>query len=154
MKKIIILSMLCFVVLMQGCTAITTKGDPIERVVKIEKMEKHTLYVKANNWMVDTFNDAKSVVQFTDKESGTISGRYLLGTISAASQYGPARYAYASIKIKVKDNASKIVVTPESFTYMKGNMYSLYSEQEVKRDVDALLASFESSMKEKDDSDW
>jgi hypothetical protein len=138
--------------LVQGCAIITTKSIPVEKVVKIENTKKNTLYVRANNWMVESFNNAKSVVQFTDKESGTISGRYLLGTV--ANEYGPARYAYASIKIQVKDNASKITIKPESFTYAKGNMYTLYTEEEAQRDINSLLVSFEDSMQKVENADW
>ena len=151
------LGVLCFSVLVQSCTTITvttTKSVPIERVVKVKGAEKHALYVKANNWMVDVFKNAKSVVQFADKESGTISGKYLLGTVFTANQYGPAVHAYASIRIQVKDGAARLVVTPEPFSYIEGNMYSLYSEQDANRDADALLVSFESAMKMEDNSDW
>ncbi|WP_236984860.1 DUF4468 domain-containing protein [Marinagarivorans cellulosilyticus] len=133
---------------------VTTESVPSERVVEVDGAEKDTLYVRANNWMVDAFNNADSVVQFTDKESGTISGRYLLGTVSNASEYGPARRAYATIKVRVKDGASKITVTPESFTYAKGNIYTLYTEEDAKRDVDALLFSFETAMKKSEDDEW
>ncbi|MCP4802902.1 MAG: DUF4468 domain-containing protein [Bacteroidetes bacterium] len=154
MKKVIMLSVLCFAMLAQGCAMITTKSIPVEKIVKIENTKKNTLYVRANNWMVESFNNAKSVIQFTDKESGTISGRYLLGTVTNANEYGPARYAYANIKIQVKDNASKITIKPESFTYAKGNMYTLYTEKEAQRDINSLLASFEDSMQKVENSDW
>jgi hypothetical protein len=140
--------------LAQGCASVTTQSSTIDKVVTIDGTKKNALYVKANNWMVQSFNSAKSVVQFTDKESGTISGRYLLGTVSAASEYGPARHVYAGIKIQVKDGASKITINPESFVYSKGNPYTLYTEENVERDVNALLVSFEKAMKNTDDSDW
>lgn len=104
--------------------------------------------------MVDTFNNAESVIQFSDKESGSISGRYLLGTVVAPSQYGSGTKAYATIKIKVKDGAAKIIVTPESFTYAKGNMYTLYTEENAQSDILNLINSFKISMGTKEDNSW
>ena len=104
--------------------------------------------------MVEAFNDAKSVVQFTDKESGTITGKYYLSPIKAATQYGPRTDAYAIINIQVKDDASKITVTPEEFQYMKGNMYTLYKEEDAKNKINSLISSFEESIVEEDNSDW
>jgi len=153
-KKFTTLYVIIFSLFMQGCAAITTQSLPVIKVVKIADTKKNTLYVRVNNWMVDTFKNAESVIQFSDKEAGVISGRYLLGTVSRASQYGAANYAYASIKVIVKDNASKITVIPESFTYAQGNMYTLYTEKEVKRDVDYLIASFDKAMNEVESSDW
>ncbi len=154
MKKIIVFLVLLVVLIIQGCAMITTKSVPVDRVVKAENTSKEQLYVRANNWVVDTFNNAKSVIQFSDKESGTISGRYLLSTVVRANEYGPARYAYASIKIKVKDGATKITIKPESFTYAEGNMYTLYTEEDAKRDVNSLLGSFSNYMKKEEDENW
>ncbi len=154
MRKLAILWLISFIVIIQGCATITTESVPAERVVNIPDAEKSALYVRANNWMVDTFNNAESVVQFSDKESGTISGRYLLGTIVNANEYGPARRAYATIKLRVKDGASKITVTPESFSYAQGNIYTLYTQEDAKRDINQLLSSFETAMKRKEDNDW
>lgn len=47
----------------------------------------------------------------------------------------------------MKDGATKITIKPESFIYAEGNMYTLYIEKDVKRDVDALMVSFSTAMK-------
>lgn len=104
--------------------------------------------------MVTAFNNADSVIQFTDKETGTITGKYLLGTISQANQYGPANRAFAIIQIQVKDGASKITITPDSFRYAKGNPYTLYTGENVEEDINALILSFEMAIKQKEDDDW
>ena len=57
-----------------GCGTLTMPTTPIVKVVPVEKEKQNSLYVKASNWMVETFNNSKSVIQFRDKESGTISG--------------------------------------------------------------------------------
>ena len=153
MRKIAGLMIIGVLALIQGCATITTESVPVEKVVNVASAEKNTLYVRANNWMVEAFNNAESVIQFTDKESGTISGRYLLGTVFNAGN-GPVRRAYATIKVRVKDDAAKISVTPESFSYAKGNIYTLYTEVDAKRDIDKLINSFEIAMKRTEDNDW
>ena len=49
---------------------------------------KNELYIKANQWMVKTFNNAKSVIQFQDKEAGKIMGKYLMHNYSFTGLYG------------------------------------------------------------------
>ena len=155
MRKLIFLPVLTILILtFQSCAVITTESKPVTKVVNVENTTQNELYVRANNWMVSAFNNAESVIQFSDKESGTITGRYLLGTITNANEYGPARRAYATIKIQVKDNASKITITPESFKYAKGNPYTLYTKEKADADINDLILSFEQNIILKEDTDW
>lgn len=154
MRKFSVVIMLSIMALVQGCTTITTKSVPVEKVVNVDNEKQNEIYIKANNWMVDTFNNADSVVQFTDKESGTISGRYLLGTVMTKHDSIPARYAYATIKIRVKDGATKITIKPEPFSYPKGHPYTLYTEEDAQRDINSLITSFEKSMNKVEDNNW
>lgn len=152
MKKLFLLTV--FLLILQSCAVVTTESKPIIKVVQIEDATKNELYVRANNWMVSAFNNAESVIQFTDKESGTITGKYLLGTITQASKYAPANNAFAIIQIQVKDGASKITITPDSFRYAKGNPYTLYTEEKAMEDINLLLISFEQTIVQEEDKDW
>jgi len=155
MRKLLLLPVLTLLIFsVQSCAVITTESKPVTKVVNIEGATQNDLYVRANNWMVGAFNNAESVIQFTDKETGTITGKYLLATISQASQYGPANRAFAIIQIQVKDGASKITITPDSFKYAKGHPYTLYSGEKAEEDINALMISFEQSIKQKEDKDW
>ena len=127
MKKISKLILITFLIVgIQSCAIVTYEGTPEVKVVQVEKENQNQLFVKANNWMVERFNNAESVIQFSDKESGTISGKYLLGTVTNPNEYGPGSKAWAMIKVQVKDNAARITITPDSFKYAKGNPYTLY----------------------------
>jgi uncharacterized protein YceK len=160
MKKVLFIVPCFFILLiMQGCgsmvgTKASADGTPVVKVIPVENVSQNKLYVRANNWMVGAFTDAKSVVQFSDKESGTITGKYYLSPITASTQYGAGTDAYALINIQVKDGASKITITPDAFDYMKGNMYTLYSEDRAKGKMTAIVASFEEAIQKKDNSDW
>ena len=157
MKKLLLLPVLLAFV---GCASLmgtkTESNLPTqERTLELNG-NKNELYVKANTWMVENFKSAKSVIQFSDKESGTVMGRYYLADISATGNQNDnyvSSSAYAVIKLLVKDNAAKIEIAPEKVTYMKGNMYNLYDEQKAKESIDGLLVSFEDYMKQ-DSSDW
>ena len=155
MKRII--TFVFLVIFMQGCSSfevVTTKSIPVEKIIYIKGEAQNSLFVKANNWMVNNFKNAKSVVQFTDKESGNVSGRYLLSMVMPASDYAPASYAYATINIKVKDGAAKIIITPESFVYVKNNMFTYYTEEQSQKDVNSLIDSFSTSIKIAEDNNW
>mgnify|MGYP001153032246 CR=1 FL=1 len=155
MRKLLYLPVLTLLILtFQSCAVITTESKPVTKVVNVEGATKTELYVRANNWMVSAFNNAESVIQFTDKETGTITGKYLLGTVTQANQYGPANRAFAIIQIQVKDGASKITITPDSFRYAKGNPYTLYTGEKAEEDINALMVSFEQAIKQKEDNDW
>lgn len=138
----------------QSCKMITTESTPVTKVVQIENATKNDLYIKANNWMVSAFNNAKSVIQFTDKESGTITGKYLLGSVVASDRFGPGRDVFAIINIQVKDGASKITITPESFVYAKGNPYTLYTEANAENDIEKLILAFERAIQTEISDDW
>jgi len=49
-------------------------------VVLVEDMSKDTLFTKVNMWFVDAFKSAESVIQYSDKESGVIKGKYVGNT--------------------------------------------------------------------------
>jgi hypothetical protein len=67
-------------------------------------------YIKANEWMVETFNDPGSVIQFTDKESGIVKGKYVMLNDESNT-------FYAIITLRVKDNAYRIEIDPPSGMY-------------------------------------
>lgn len=79
---------------------------------------KDQLYLKANNWMIETFNNAESVIQHTDKEEGVIIGKYLMHGSSVAGIYGNVdTRVYAIIDIRVKDGKSRIEIKPQDQWY-------------------------------------
>ena len=66
------------------------------------------LYLRANSWMISTFNDAESVIQHSDKEEGVIIGRYLMnGTVSAGMYGSVDTRVYAVIDIRVRDDRAR-----------------------------------------------
>jgi len=133
--------------------------DLPDTVKQVEVNEsKNELFVKANNWMVETFIDAKSVIQFTDKESGTVTGKYLLKSEyvnlnTLNSRVSPE--VYAIIKIQVKDGASQITINPSEFEQYETQNITLretyYSKVQAEKRINELTDSFIAYMRKKTD---
>lgn len=82
---------------------------------KIDSIEgsQSQLFTKANEWVAKSFNDAKSVIQMSDKESGKIVGK---GVMSSQSSMGAligssTIYVKYTITITVKEGRYKVDLT-------------------------------------------
>lgn len=111
---------LLLIVLLPSCVAtqplqLNYKDYTLEKEISSTK-GKNDLFIIANSWMVETFNNATNVIQFSDKEAGMIKGRYLMGgSISSASTYVPEidRRVFAIITVQVRDSLTKITIAPQ-----------------------------------------
>ena len=155
MKKILFIGIvLLSIIVLQSCG--TTKPvviEPVVKVVKIEGKSQKELYIRANTWMVETFKNADSVIQFSDKENGIVTGKYLLSTLGleGSGMSAKQKNVFALIKIQVKDGASKITISPDSFMqYMNKN----YTKAKAQIDIESLILDFEKSIKETESNDW
>lgn len=125
------------------------------------KATKNSNFIKANEWMVETFNDAESVIQFTDKEAGIVKGKYIMrkGSVTAGL-YGTSTTVepfYAIITIRVKDKACRIEIDPPSGMYTQKAMDVEYgfTPEQFNLETDVLLADFEKAMLSKSvNEDW
>jgi hypothetical protein len=82
-----------------------------EQVIDVPNLSKTEIYIKANAWFVETFNSAESVIEFQDKESGKIMGKYVF-------QYDEGVYHYVvrqTISIDTRDNKARIVINDPYF---------------------------------------
>jgi hypothetical protein len=116
--------------------------EPVEKSFEANG-SKSELYVRANTWFVDTFNSAKMVVQFADKEEGVITGKYMMApkwAYNGVSVYQNGGYL-AIIQIQVKDGATKITVKPEPF-----NSNRHFSQIDVMNKIRPLINDYISYM--------
>ncbi|MDT0649748.1 DUF4468 domain-containing protein [Autumnicola edwardsiae] len=107
---------------------------------------KDDLYVQVNNWMIDSFENAKSVIDFSDKEAGIITGKYLIGEVYSASNNYGLTDVYATVRVQIKDDYAKLTVTPENYQYIDSGDVSEDHKlpvEKVNRQVNTLLESFE-----------
>ena len=80
--KVLTYLILAFTVIMSnGCgTMMGAKADEslrsMEIIYEYPGKTKEQLYITANTWFVEVFNSSESVIEFQDKESGKIAGKY------------------------------------------------------------------------------
>ena len=129
--------------------------NQVSRDIQLSE-QKDKLYVRANNWLVENFDSAKSVVQFRDKEEGIITGRYLLKTLGEYTTYGDSRnYVYSIIKLQVKDGAARITIDPEDYetnTSKFSKEQYVYDKDQATIEINELITGFEYYMKNHIDS--
>lgn len=159
-NKITFISLLLIALVLPSCfaqyqTISFSETDRVSMIFDDLNGTQTELYIKANDWMVSTFVDATSVIQFSDKESGVLMGKYLLnGEVRSAGYMTIDTRVYAKIDIRVKDNKAKIEIEPiGSWQYdPSGRTIYNYSKMDALLDMSALAQSLESRLRQaKDD---
>jgi hypothetical protein len=151
--RFITITSLMVITMLSGCMTASTLIFPAEEnhVEVFEDIDgtKDQIYLKANNWMIETFNDAESVIQHNDKQEGVIIGKYKMFGTTQTSPYGTAdSRVYAIIDIRVKDNKARIEIKPQSKWYYDASGMSIYSysKQDALKDMQKLAESFHQSI--------
>jgi len=126
------------------------------KVINLDK-SKDELYTKSNYWLIEKFNNAKSVIQYTDKDNGVLVGKFLLGRIikkgsNSSSQFPD--HIYSIIKIQVKDNGAKITIKTDGYSYLD-NFAVLenhkLTQQKAEVLIENLITSYENYIKTTND---
>lgn len=110
---------------------------------------KDQLYLKANNWVIETFNNAESVIQHSDKEEGVIIGKYLMSGLVQGNMYATAdSRVYAIIDIRVKENKARVEIKPQGqWRYDASGMTIFnYSKEEAKEEMRQLAHSLHDAL--------
>lgn len=83
-------------------------------VIKVDSTSKNSLYSSAQLWFVETFKDAKSVIQLQDKENGELIGKGLF--------YIPTnRFGYTAIGLGIVRFQVQISVKEGRYKYSFSN---------------------------------
>lgn len=154
MKKLFIPSicLICFLFLNSCITSQVQQSPPPRTANYDNQLDKSGNYVLANEWMVEAFNNAESVIQFTDKESGTIKGKYILkqAYISTSPYVASTSALSAIITLRVRDNKIRIEIDPptQGFSSRKymGVEYG-YTAPMFEGDASNLILDFQQRMK-------
>lgn len=109
-KYLIVLAVALFVFV--GCA--TSSGnvsvEPFQEVIEVADTSADELFIKANQWAVGAFNKANSVIEFSDKESGIITGKYVEDVITNVL-FGYHTKLTTIMNIETKDNKVRITLT-------------------------------------------
>lgn len=155
MKKILFIALIILTTSCVSVKTVTYEGEQTTKTIELAS-GKNSNYIKANEWMVETFGNAESVIQFVDKEAGIIKGKYMMYQGQTGSQYTPSTQSYfAMITLRVKDNAAKIEVDPiNKFTvtnYMGSKIG--FTPEMFKISAENLISDFQINMQNKSEND-
>lgn len=143
MKKLLLLGL----IILQACGANQQvfTANTLHKEVIYENLQKsqNELYILSNDWMVDAFINANSVIQFTDKEEGAIIGKYYL-TGQIINIYGSIndQRIYAKIDVRIQDNRVKLEVIPT--TDINASTHQIMA---LRTNIQGLFDSFENHLK-------
>ena len=132
---------------------ITGSSYEKSEIISVEGSSKDQIYIKANEWMVKIFNNAKSVIQFQDKEEGRIIGKYLLFSNLKSFQYGTVGGdIFAILNIYVKDGAAKISILPQGYWQYDPSGATIYSygPEQANTDINVLINDFKNFITKKE----
>lgn len=174
MKRINVATLIvACIVLLASCASteggevdINALTEGVQKIVEVPELSQNEIFVKANNWAVSAFSNADSVIEFSDKESGTITGKYAMryhgksATFWAGGDVAP----WTLMEINVKEGRARISLKLSSLDFYNGNgakfSSSNLSWHFVQADADvlterwtSLIADFEKALK-KEDVDW
>ena len=139
MKKLLLLIIAISFV---GCAPLKMVTEiKYEGIIEMPGKSKSELFGMSNEWMVKQFTDARSVIQFSNLEIGTISGKYLM-YYSPPSQYTIEINFYSIITIHVKDYKVQINIDPQGFLPRSWGV-EVYSMEQIKNDANRLILSYE-----------
>jgi hypothetical protein len=136
-----------------GC--VTTPPLQIEysKIIDVPKMSKNDLFVKVNLWAVGYFNKADSAIEYSDKESGTISGKFVGEQHTIYGGMAGLERSQNLFTISVKDEKVKLDLKPLGYIYYsnQGQRYeraksTIIKEADIIADYDATLASLKQAI--------
>lgn len=157
MKKLNIIVLVVFTLLLASCTTIkTSEVKGVTKVIEVSGASKDELFVKASSWLVDAFNSAKSVIQFSDKEAGVIKGKYRI----TFPQFLETGECEATFTVECKDGKCRLIID-DPYNFRADDIYSTRitnmtkeGYESVTNDINALCLSFEKYLKEEHDASW
>ncbi len=116
MKKILFI--LLPVVLVAGCASLTKPlSDEFTKTIIVETSHKNDKsFVIVNEWLTETINDARSSIEFSDKDDGKIIGDIIIETLSYDIKI--------NYNITIKDKKIRLILKPRGVSYKSTNWYT------------------------------
>jgi hypothetical protein len=102
MKKLFVGMAIVFMACRSSPPANLSEITTYSEVIDVPNVSMSDLYVRANLWFVDAFRSAKSVIEYSDKESGIIKGKYSF--LTSTGKW----WIISVITVEVRDGRYKI----------------------------------------------
>lgn len=148
MRKILLL--LIGLVLITSCVSyqtITAPSEPYSETMECTG-NKSELYDRVDEWIVSTFQNSESIIEFSDMEEGRIIGKYLLNSNASTTIYGQTigENIYALINIYIEDGAAKISIKPQNHWHYDPSGFRIYNSslEDNKAEIMALITDYPS----------
>ena len=165
MKKFSFLLNIFFIFALSSCAIIPSfvevKPVTLEEIVVVPNKNKIEIYAKARQWFTNYFISGESVIDYEDKESGTIIGKGIAdnGSVNIVAL---SRLNY-KVKVDTKDNKARIVVSLINYDIKVGddpykknsNMVTAKNQETAKATMEKTLSDLkEYLLSEEDSTDW
>lgn len=167
MKRLLILFSIILPVISFAQSEMPMKDGKVfyEVIDTIPNTSKIDLYNRSKIWFVNTFNNAKAVIQLDDKDAGVIMGKGVSVFDNGNIVTGSLRnYIDYTININIKDNKYRlqvydISVTNQSATYtpeycLKYPKMNKKKLERIDNDVQGTIASFKSAITKKSEDSF
>ncbi len=107
-----------------GCasTAQIVTIDEKSEIIEVQDQTKGQIFGNANKWAVKTFGSAESVLEYSNQEVGTISGKFIYPS-SDNFAYNGYSDVKSIITIECKDNKLRLTLQPIEMLYVRKNGY-------------------------------
>lgn len=130
MKNILIAGVLGFGLAVSGCMTMPTptdkKMDDVTEVIDVPNKTKVQIFEDSRIWIAQSFKSANNVIQYADKDTGSIIGKgnipYPCDGFVDCGAFGKDKVNF-TIKIDSKDNKARVTIsdiTRTNLTYVQG----------------------------------
>ncbi|MDQ1207285.1 hypothetical protein QE380_000208 [Acinetobacter baylyi] len=106
----------------------------ITQVIEVPNKAKDQIFEESKIWIAKSFKSANNVIQYADKETGSIVGKgnikYPCDGFIDCGAFGNDNVNF-TIKIDTKDNKARVVIsdiTRTNLTYVKGGVNNIGTE--------------------------
>lgn len=132
-----------------------------EEIDSIPNIQKGELYKKAKIWFVNTFNDAKAVLQLEDKENGQLIGKGNFDYLYSFALSSATWVCNFTVQIDCRDNKVRIKFYDISSHSMGEASAEYFNKHHDKKHIKAidngikgLIASFKSAIIKKTEDNF
>lgn len=126
MKKFLKAFLGIAILMFSSCATSKFAKNPLtyQEIIEVPNENKTALYIKINSVAVDMFNNADSVIQFSDKEAGIIKGKYTTQVVEGVFD---TYKIYLTITAEAKDSKVRLSFTDVTASEINSSGWGIYS---------------------------
>ena len=108
----------CLAMLAMGCASTPVTIEEKVAIIEIKGQTKDLIFDNANQWAVKTFRKADCVIEYSNKDMGTISGKYITETTDNFVREGYSKVRNM-ITVECKDEKLRLTMLPVEILHAK-----------------------------------